>query len=146
MSSSAWKSAIDKEMFAIHQNQTWELISLPEGKRTMGCRWMSVKYHPDGSVERLKARLVAKEYTQTYGMDYMETFSPVVRLNSVRILISVAVNHQWLLCQLDIKNAFLHGDLHEEVSMDQPPGCVMSGSENLVCRLKKALYGPEQLS
>ena len=81
-------------MFALHQNQTWELISLPDGKRTVGCRWMyTVKYQTDGSVERLKARLVKKGYTQTYSVDYMKTFSLVARLNSVRIFIYVAVNH-----------------------------------------------------
>jgi hypothetical protein len=112
---------MDEEMSALHKNQTWELTALPFGKQTVGCRWVyTIKYLPDGSVERLKARLVAKGYTQTYGVDYLETFSPVARLNSVRILLSVAVSRFWPLYQLDIKNAFLHGDLKEEVYMDQP--------------------------
>ena len=133
------------EMFTVHQNQTWELISLPNEKFTVGCRWVyTVKYHPDGSVDHLKAWLVAKGYTQTYGVDYMETFSPVARLNSVRIFISVTVNRQWPMYQLDIKNAFLHGDLQEELYMDQPSGYVVSGNDNLVCWLKKALYGLKQ--
>jgi hypothetical protein len=88
--------------------------------------------------------LVAKGHTQTYGVDYLETFSPVARLNSVRILLSFAVSHSWPLYQLDIKNAFLHGDLKEEVYMDQPPGYVVAGSEHLACRLQKPLYGLKQ--
>jgi len=86
---------MDAEMSALHQNQTWELTSLLNRKRTVGCKWVyTLKYHPDGSVVRLKVRLVAKRYAQTYGVDYMMTFFLVARLNSVRILIFVTVNHQ----------------------------------------------------
>ena len=92
----------------------------------------------------LNARLVAKGYMQTYDVDYLETFSPVARLNFVWILLSVAVSHSWPLYQLNIKNAFLHGDLKEEVYMEQPPGYVVASSEHLVCRLRKALYGLKQ--
>ena len=95
-------------------------------------------------MDRLKARLVAKGYTQTYGVDYFETFSPVARLNSVRLLISMVVNLDWPLYQLDVKNAFLYGDLQEEVYMEQPPGFVGQGESSLVCRLKKAIYGLKQ--
>lgn len=145
LSLSGWKLAMDEEMSALDKNQTWELTVLPPGKQAVGCRWVyTVKYLLDGSVERLKARLVAKGYTQTYGVDYLETFPPVARLNSVRILLSVAVSRSWPLYQLDIKNAFLHGDLQEDVYMDQPPGYVTLGSEHLVCRLRKALYGLKQ--
>ena len=91
-----------------------------------------------------KARLVAKGYTQTYGVDYLETFSLVARLNSVRILLSVAVSHSWPLYQLDIKNSFLHKDHQEEVYMDHSPGYVVTGSKHLVCQLQKALYGLKQ--
>ena len=92
----------------------------------------------------LNARLVAKGYMQTYDVDYLETFSPVAHLNFVWILLSVAVSHSWPLYQLNIKNAFLHGDLKEEVYMEQPLGYVVASSEHLVCRLRKALYGLKQ--
>ena len=145
LSSSGWKHAMDEEMSALYKNQTWELTALPSGKQTVGCCWVyTIKYLPDGYVERLKARLVAKGYTQTYGVDYQETFSHVAHLNSVWILLSVAVSRSWPLYQLDIKNVFLHGDLQKEVYMDQPPGYVVTGSEHLVCQLRKALYGLKQ--
>jgi len=94
-------------------------------------------------VDRYKARLVAKGYTQTYDIDYFETFSPVVRMNSIRIIFYIAVNLSWPLYQHDVKNAFLYGDLQEEVYIEQLPGYVAHG-ENKVCRLKKAIYGPKQ--
>jgi len=91
-------------------------------------------------VDKYKAMLVAKGYTQTYDIDYFETFSPVVRMNSIRILFSIAVNLSWPLFQLDVKNAFLYGDLQEEVYMEQPP-CYVAQEETKVCHLKKAIYG-----
>ena len=140
-----WKQAMQLEMSALLQNKTWDLTDLPPGKQVVGCRWVfTVKHNPDGSVERLKARLVAKGYTQTFGVDFFETFSPVARLNSVRIIISLAATFDWPLYQLDIKNAFLHGDLQEEVYMEQPPGFVAQGECQKVCRLRKAIYGLKQ--
>lgn len=116
-------------MRALYQNQTWELTTLPSRKPIVGCRWIyTVKYLLDGFVERLKGCLVAKGYIQIYGVDYLETFSPVSRLNSVQILRSVSVSCSWLLYQLDIKNVFLHGDLQDEVCLDQTPGYVVTGS------------------
>ncbi|KAH9792938.1 hypothetical protein KPL71_004353 [Citrus sinensis] len=124
-----WWSAMKKEIKALSDRDTWDLQILPKDKEVVGCRWVFViKYHPDGTIERLKARLVAKGFTQTYEVDYLETFSPVARLNSVRVVISLAVFHDWPLCQLDVKNVFLYGDLKEEVYMEQPSGFVARGS------------------
>jgi hypothetical protein len=140
-----WSRAIQEEMEALLKNNTWNLVSLPKGKKTVGCKWVfSLKYKVDGSIERYKARLVAKGYTQTYGVDYQETFSPVAKLNTVRVLLSIAANLDWPLHQFDVKNAFLHGDLEEEVYMNVPPGYTVSSGDQTVCRLQRALYGLKQ--
>ncbi|RVW76991.1 Retrovirus-related Pol polyprotein from transposon TNT 1-94 [Vitis vinifera] len=140
-----WRQAMVDEMAALHSNGTWDLVVLPSGKSTVGCCWVyAVKVGPDGQVDRLKARLVAKGYTQVYGFDYGDTFSPVAKIASVRLLLSMAAMCSWPLYQLDIKNAFLHGDLAEEVYMKQPPGFVAQGESGLVCRLRHSLYGLKQ--
>ena len=146
LADSRWKAAMNEEMKSLQKNNTWELVDLPLGKKPVGCRWVyTVKYKADGTIERFKARLVAKGYTQTYGIDYMETFAPVAKINTVRVLLSLAVNLDWPLHQFDVKNAFLHGDLTEEVYMDLPPGCHIPGKhQRKVCRLKKSLYGLKQ--
>ncbi|RVW52614.1 Retrovirus-related Pol polyprotein from transposon TNT 1-94 [Vitis vinifera] len=145
LSHPGWRQAMMDEMAALHSNGTWDLVVLPSGKSTVGCRWVYVvKVGPDGQVDRLKARLVAKGYTQVYGSDYGDTFSPVAKIASVRLLLSMAAMCSWPLYQLDIKNAFLHGDLVEEVYMEQPPGFVAQGESGLVCRLRRSLYGLKQ--
>ncbi|KAI9161053.1 hypothetical protein LWI28_014025 [Acer negundo] len=141
MSRPEWKAAVLEELNALEKNRTWEISWLPDGKKTVVCRWIfTVKHKVDGSVERLKARLVAKGYTQAYGIDYQETFAPVVKLNTVRVLLSLAANLDWPLHQLDIKNVFLNGDLEEEVFMEFPPGFEPKDKIS-VCKLQKSLYG-----
>ena len=136
---------MNEEMKALLQNSTWEIVDLPKGKNPVSCRWVfTLKYKHDGSIDRHKARLVARGYTQTYGIDYQETFVPVAKLNTIRILISLAVNLDWPLQQYDIKNAFLHGDLKEDIYMTIPPGYGDSTTKGKVCKLQKALYGLKQ--
>jgi hypothetical protein len=143
LSHPGWRKAMEEEMHALELNHTWDLIPKPVGTSIVGCRWVfTVKQNPDGTVDHLKARLVAKGFTQTYGFDYTETFSPVAKLNSIRIIISLAANLDWPLHQLDVKNAFLHGDLTETVYMTQPPGFESKGE--CVCHLKKSIYGLKQ--
>jgi hypothetical protein len=136
MKNPKWTQAIREEMEALMKNKTWNLVALPRGKKIVGCKWVFyVKYKADGSVERYKARLMAKGYTQVYGVDYQETFSPVAKLNTIRVLLSIAANLDWPLLQFDVKNAFLHGDLEEEVYMDIPPGYSVTMGKNKVCKL-----------
>ncbi|RVW28219.1 Retrovirus-related Pol polyprotein from transposon RE1 [Vitis vinifera] len=140
-----WKKAVQDEIDALEKNGTWTITDLPVGKRPVGCKWIfTIKYKADGSVERFKARLVARGFTQSYGIDYQETFAPVAKLNTIRILLSLAVNQDWCLQQLDIKNAFLNGDLEEEVYMEILPGFQESMAKNQVCKLQKSLYGLKQ--
>jgi hypothetical protein len=140
-----WKAAMVEEMEALQKNSTWKLVELPKDKKTVGCKWVfTVKHKADGSIERFKARLVAKGYTQTYGIDYQETFAPVAKINTIRVLLSLAANLEWPLQQFDVKNAFLHGDLEEEVYMDFPPGFSTSSESGKICRLRKSLYGLKQ--
>jgi hypothetical protein len=129
-----------EELQALEKTHTWDLVDLPHGKSAIGCKWVyKIKTKSDGSIERYKARLVAKGYAQKYGIDYEETFAPVARITSVRSLLAIAAVHQWPLFQMDVKNAFLNGDLTEEVYMQAPPG--YSDCPDKVCLLRRALYG-----
>lgn len=141
-----WIDAMNKEINALESNETWELMTLPEGERAIGSKWVyKVKYKPTGEVERFKARLVAKGYNQVKGKDYKHTFSPVAKFASVRALIAVAIVRDWNIHQLDINNAFLHGFLEEEVYMTPPLG-YGKATAGQVCKLKKSLYGLKQAS
>ena len=140
-----------EEIGAFERTNTWSVCSLPPGKTDVGCKWIyTVKLNADGSLERYKARLVAKGYTQKNGLDYVETFSPVARMATVRMLLSVAAPRKWFLDQLDVSNAFLNGDLQEEIYMTLPPGYIPKEGDqfppNAVCRLHKSIYGLKQAS
>jgi hypothetical protein len=107
-----WDNAMDEEMAALDANATWELVALPKDKKPIGCKWVyKVKHSADGSVKRYKTRLVAKGYAQTYGINYEETYSLVTKMTTVRVIIAMATTKGWSLHQMDVKNAFLHGDL-----------------------------------
>ncbi|PRQ17544.1 putative RNA-directed DNA polymerase [Rosa chinensis] len=140
-----WRKAMEEEMEALQKNDTWQLVPPPQDKKAVGCRWVfTVKHNADGSVNRYKARLVAKGFTQTYGIDYDETFAPVAKMNTIRVLLSCAANLNWPLRQFDVKNAFLYGELAEEVYMSLPPGYVTASPGDFVCKLRKSLYGLKQ--
>jgi hypothetical protein len=137
-----WLTAMKKEMNSLHQNDVWDLVERPENRKLVGSKWIfKTKTNAAGQVERYKARLVAQGFSQVYGKDYDETFCPVVRMESIRTLIAMAVQRRMHLHQVDITTAFLHGELVEEVYMELPEGFVTPGSENLVCKLKKSIYG-----
>lgn len=136
-----WRSAMAVEIDALAWNQTWTLVAPPPNQHVRGYKWVfKVKQNSDGTIERYKARLVAKGYNQEEGVDYNETFSPVVRPATIRIVLSVAVSLGWPIRQLDVQNAFLRGNLVEQVYMAQPPGFIDSSRPNHVCLLSKALY------
>jgi len=114
---------------------------LPKGAKPIGCKWIFKKrYHPDGSIDKYKARLVAKGFTKKHNIDYFDTFAPVARISSSRVLIALAATHKLVIHQMNVKTTFLNGDLEEEIYMNQPEGCVVFGQENKVCKLLKSLY------
>ena len=138
-----WITAMDEEMHALHKNQTWSLVRKPAGKNLISAKWvLKSKTNPDGSLARRKARLVARGFSQTHGVDYFETFAPVVRYESVRCVLSLAAAKKMTVHQFDVKTAFLHGDIDEEVYMEQPAG--YEDGTNRVCKLRKSLYGMKQ--
>ncbi|CAM8913179.1 unnamed protein product [Rhodiola kirilowii] len=143
-----WIIAMTKENTALEQNGTWHITDPPPGKTIVDCKWVyRVKCNTDGSVERYKARLVAKGFTQVEGLDYQDTFAPVAKMTTVRCLLAVAAARQWPIYQLDVDNAFLHGNLDEEVYMKLPTGFYKKKkSQGKVCRLLKSIYGLKQAS
>ena len=136
---------MDLEYCALVHRGTWDLVPRPTDVNIVTCKWVfTLKYYPDGTLARHKARLVARGFTQAHGIDYTETFSPVVRMNSIHVLLSLVVNLNWSLHQLDVSNAFLYGDLTEQVFMEQPLRYVAQGETSQVCLLRRAIYGLKQ--
>ncbi|KAL4569482.1 hypothetical protein LXL04_025120 [Taraxacum kok-saghyz] len=140
-----WRHAMAEEYSALLRNGTWTLVPPPSRSNVVDCKWVyKIKRDQTGAVTRYKARLVAKGFNQQPGIDYTETFSPVVKSTTIRVVLSLAVTKKWPLRQLDIQNAFLHGDLQETVYLRQPPGFVDAHKPDHVCHLHKSLYGLKQ--
>ena len=145
--SKKWYNAMKEELKSMTDNNVWVMTEWPEGSKRVGCKWVfKTKRDSMGNVERYKARLVAKGYTQKDGIDYKETFSPVSKKDSLRIIMALVAHYDLELHQMDVKTAFLNGDLEEEVYMDQPQGFETTGKESLVCKWKKSIYGLKQTS
>ena len=143
--SANWRLTMNNEIKSIEKNQTWTLTELPAGAKRIGVKWVyKTKYNEHGKIDKYKARLVAKGYSQKYGVDHTEVFAPVARMDIVRMIIALAAQKNWMIFQLDVKSAFLHGELSEDVYVEQPRGYEKKGSEHLVYKLHKALYGLKQ--
>ena len=149
-----WVDAMNCELAALELNGTWEIVDLPPGKTAIACKWLfKTKYKPDGSVDRFKSRLVILGCRQILGVNYGETFAPVAKMATVRILLAVAALQNWFVVQMDVTNAFLHGDLHEEVYMGLPLGYTDFGSridysaqgENVLHRSKSKSGGQKKV-
>ena len=140
-----WKQAMEEEYQALLRNHTWELISSSMAAHVVQCKWVCLtKFRADGSLDKYKARLVAKGFQQTPGIDFFETFSPVIKASTVRIIFTLAISRGWYIQQIDVNNAFLNGDLEEDVYISQPEGFVDARKPHHVCKLHKALYGLKQ--
>lgn len=140
-----WMEAMGEEMESLKQNNTWKMVNAPKNQKVIDNKWVyKIKYKPDGTMERFKARLVVRGFTQEHGIDYQETFSPVVRFTSVRAILAIAAAEKMTLRQFDVKTAFLYGELEEDVYMKQPIG--FNDDSGKVCKLIKSLYGLKQAS
>ena len=136
---------MQEEYSSIMKNDVCEVVSRPEGKSVVTSKWLyKVNHVADGSIEKFKAKFVARGFSQVEGVDYEETFAPVARYTSIRSIISIAAEMGWKIHQMDVKTAFLNGFIQEEVYIEQPQGFEVHGKESHVCRLKKALYGLKQ--
>ena len=140
-----WRKATDSEFHSLIENDTWELVPLPDNRNIVGSRWVfKVKRDENGEIQRYKARLVAQGYSQAEGVDYHEVFSPVIRNTTVRSLLALANAKDWEVHQMDVKTAFLQGNLNEEIYMQQPEGYISKKHPDYVCKLRKSIYGLKQ--
>nr|GEX83528.1 ribonuclease H-like domain, reverse transcriptase, RNA-dependent DNA polymerase [Tanacetum cinerariifolium] len=140
-----WIEAIKVKLDSINRNNTWKLTTLPKGQKAIGLKWVfKTKRDDNGNIVKHKSRLVAKGYIQEHGIDFEEVFAPVSRMESIRLLLAIAANNNWEVHHLDVKYAFLHGDLKEEVYVTQPEGFIKTQDQEKVYRLIKALYGLRQ--
>jgi hypothetical protein len=140
-----WQFAMEAEIDSIHKNQTWSLVPLPPNTKAISSKWVyKLKPGTRGNPAQYKTRLVARGFEQRDGVDYLETFAPVVRWETIRILVALVVHLGWPIHQRDVLTAFLNGILKEDVYMHQPPGFVKPGYEHLVCKLHRSLYGLKQ--
>ena len=138
----SWVKAMEEELDQIQKNETWELVPRPKNKNVIGTKWVfRNKLNEEGQITRNKARLVFKGYAQVEGIDFEETFSPVARMEAIRMILAYACSNKIKVYQMDVKSAFLNGELEEEVYIEQPEGFQVSDKKGYVCRLKKALYG-----
>jgi len=145
MEDKVWRDACEDEIKSIVKNNTWSLVDLPVGAKAIGLKWIfKLKRNADGSISKHKSRLVAKGYIQRHGVDFDEVFAPVARIETIRFIIALAASNGWEIHHLDVKTAFLHGDLKEDVYVNQPEGFEIKGSEGKVYKLHKALYGLRQ--
>jgi len=145
--SDKWLDAMKDELKSMAHNDVWDLVELPERCKRVGCKWIfKTKRDSQGNIERYKARLVAKGFIQKDGIDYKETFSSVSKKDSFRIIMALVAHYDLELHQMDVKTAFLNGDLEEDVYMDQPVGFAKEGKEHMVCKLKRSIYGLKQAS
>jgi hypothetical protein len=134
-----------EEMDALDKNEAWDIVELPTGRKYVGSKWFfKKKFNAQAKVEKYKAWLVAKRYFRVEGIDFGEIFSPVAKLTSIRFILSIDVAFDLEVEQMDVKIAFLHGDLEEEIYMKQPEGFAVKEKKELVCKLKKSLYGLKQ--
>lgn len=143
--SDKWKNAMYEEITALQENETWTLEELPKGQRAIGCKWVyCTKTDSNGNITCYKARLVARGFVQRQGIDYFDTFAPVVRYESIRMLLAIAAKEDYEIAQFDVKTAFLYGSLKEIIYMEQPRGFEDKTKPNAVCKLNKSLYGLQQ--
>ena len=144
---SKWEAAMEDEYHSLLANGTWELITLPKDRKAVGCKWVfKTKRDASGEVVHHKARIVARGFSQVQGVDFNETFAPVAKFTTIQCIVALGAALDLEMHQMDVKTAFLNGDLEEDIYMEQPSDFVQRGQEHLVCKLRKSLYGLKQAS